>query len=160
MYYSGNKGPNGAKGLPGPRGDQGLPGLRGRPGPPGPQGLGGCPLPNDNTLSRRIRKVGHIFTTTTELYNSLGLENQMSADEFYDYIMKKHSFEKDTISDHYESRAARSTESSTECNGIPVIPGPVGDQGVPGLPGDDGVKGKAGLPGMRNYVHAVDNNDN
>ena len=118
--------------------------------------------------------MGHIFTTATELYNSLGLENQMSANEFYDYIMKEPSFEKDTVSDHLysdESRVARSTESSTDCNGIPVKPGPVGDQGVPGLPGDDGVKGKAGLPGIyiamyihvlylymyiHNYVHAVE----
>ena len=151
MYYSGSKGSNGAKGLPGPRGDQGLPGFRGRSGPPG---LGGCPLPSDNELSRRIREVGHIFSTTTELYNSLGLENEMTADEFYDYIMKKPSFEKDTVSDHLyneESRVARSTESSTDCNGIPVIPGPLGVQGVPGPPGDDGIKGEAGLPGM--YIH-------
>ena len=154
MYYSGNIGPNGAKGFPGPRGDQGLPGLRGRPGPPGPRGLGGCPLPSDNKLSRHIREVGHIFSTITELYNNFGLENQMSADEFYDYIMKKPSFDKDTVSDHlysYESRVARNTESSTDCNGIPVIPGPVGDQGVTGLPGDDGIQGKPGLPGI--YTH-------
>ena len=161
MYSSGNKGPNGAnKGLPGPRGDQGLPGIRGRTGPPGPPGLGGCPLPSDNELSRRTREVGHIFTTTTELYNTLGLENQMSADEFYDYIMKKPSIEKDTVSDHVysdESRVARSTESSTDCNGIPVLPGPVGDQGVPGLPGDDGMKGEPGLPGMYicTYIHLL-----
>ena len=156
MYYPGNKGPSGAIGLPGPRGDQGLPGLRGRIGPPGPPGLGGCPLPSDNALSRHIRKVGHIFTTTTELYNSLGLENQMSADEFYDYIMKKSSIKKDIVSDHLyndESRFARSTESSTDCNGIPVIPGPVGDQGVPGLPGDDGVKGEPGLPGSYTCIY-------
>ena len=156
MYYSGNKGSNGAKGLPGPRGDQGLPGFRGRSGPPGPPGLGGCPLPSDNKLSRHIREMGHIVSTIAELYNSLGLENQMSADEFYDYIMKKPSFEKDTISDHLysdESRVARNTDSSgsTNCSGTPVIPGPVGDQGVPGLPGDDGIKGKSGLPGI--YVY-------
>ena len=154
MYSSGDKGTDGVKGLPGPRGDQGLPGLRGRIGPPGPPGLGGCPLPSDNKLSRHIREVGHIFSTITELYNNFGLENQMSADEFYDYIMKKPSIVKDTLSGHLyrdESRVARSTESSTDCNGIPVIPGPVGDQGVSGPPGDDGIQGKPGLPGI--YMH-------
>ena len=155
MYSSGNKGPNGVRGLPGPRGDQGLPGIRGRMGPPGPPGLGGCPLPSDK-FSRHIREVGHIFSTITELYTSFGLENQMSADEFYDYVMKKRSIEKNTMSDHLysdESRVTRSMESSTDCNGIPVIPGPVGDQGVPGLPGDDGIQGKPGLPGIWTYMH-------
>ena len=156
INYSGNKGSNGVRGLPGPRGDQGLPGIRGRTGPPGPPGLGGCPLPSHKKLARHIREVGHIFSTITELYKNLGLENQMSADEFYDYIMKKPSIEKDTVSDHLysdEIRVARSAESSTDCNGVPVIPGPVGDQGVPGLPGDDGVNGESGLPGICTYMH-------
>ena len=138
--------------MPGPRGDQGPTGLRGKPGPSGPPGLGGCPLPANNKLSRRIREVGHIFSTTSELYDSLGPENQMSADEFYDYIMKK---KEDAVPVHLYSdknRAARSTESSTDCNGILVIPGPIGDPGVPGLPGDDGIKGEAGIPGMYRRV--------
>ena len=142
---------NGARGLPGPRGDQGQTGLRGRPGPPGPPGLGGCPLQSDNKLARQIREVGHVFSATTELYDSLGLENQMSADEFYDYIMKN---KKDAIPNLFsdKNRIGRSTESSTNCNGILVIPGPIGDKGAPGLPGDDGIKGEAGLSGMCIHV--------
>ena len=141
---------DGARGLPGHRGDQGPTGLRGRPGPPGPPGLGGCLLQSDNKLSRRIREVGRIFSATTELYDSLELENQMSADEFYDYIMKK---KKDVVPNHFsdKNRIIRSTESSTNCSGILVIPGPIGDKGVPGLPGDDGIKGEAGSSGM--YIH-------
>ena len=140
--------------MPGPRGDQGPTGSRGKRGPPGPPGLGGCPLPTNNKLSRRIREVGHIFSTTSELYNSLGLEDQMSADEFYDYIMKN---EKDAVPVHLysdENRAARSTESSTDCSGTLVIPGPKGEPGVPGLPGEDGIKGEAGIPGMYRCVCA------
>ena len=137
--------------MPGPRGDQGLPGSYGRPGPAGPPGLGGCPLPDDDDeLARRIREVGHIFTTTSELYSSLDGENKMSADKFYDYITKRPFYEKDTVpnlSDSDDSRVARSTESSTECDGIAVVSGPKGDQGVTGLPGNDGVMGEAGIPG-------------
>ena len=133
--------------MPGPRGERGLKGFRGLPGPPGPQGLGGCPLPDDSKLSRRVREVGHIFATTTELYSNFGAENKMSADEFYDYITKGSFYEEGTVPNLSESRDARSTESSTECNGIVVVSGPKGDQGVPGLPGNDGINGKAGIPG-------------
>ena len=126
-----------------------MPGLRGKPGAPGPPGLDGCSIPHDNKLPRHIRELGHIFTTTTELYNGLGTENEMSADEFYDYIIKKSSFEKDTeLHGDERSRDARSTESSTDCNGITVVSGPKGDQGVPGLPGNDGIKGETGIPGV------------
>ena len=135
-------------GLPGPRGDQGSPGVRGKQGPPGPPGLGGCPLPSDEELSRHVREVGHIISTISEMYNSLGLENQMSADEFYDYVIHKRSIGKDTISDHNDDRVARSTNSSTNFNGIPAIPGPVGDQGVPGRPGVFGTIGESGIPGI------------
>ena len=117
------------------------------PGPPGPPGLDGCPLPDDSELSRRIREVGHIFVTTTELYENLGTKSTMSADEFYNYIVKKSSLEKDSKPDSDESRVARNTESSTDCNGITVVSGPRGDQGVPGLPGNDGMKGKSGISG-------------
>ena len=125
-----------------------MPGVRGKAGPPGPPGLAGCPLPDDTELSRRIREVGHIFATTTELYNSLGIDNKMSADEFYDFIMKRPSFEKDAVPNLSDSRVDRNTESSTDCNGITVVSGPKGDQGVPGIPGNDGLEGKSGIPGM------------
>ena len=144
------RGPNGAKGLPGPRGDQGSPGLRGLPGPPGPPGLDGCPLPDDDELACRIREVGHIFATTAELYNSLDAENKMSADEFYNYIAKGPFNEEGTVPSLLEdddSRVARSTESSTECNGVAVVSGPRGDQGITGLPGNDGIMGEGGIPG-------------
>ena len=159
FYCLGKRGPNGAPGLRGPIGNQGVPGPPGRPGPPGPPGLAGCPLPKNNKLSRRIREVGHIFSSTTELYNSLGIENQMSADEFYDYIMEG---PKNTVPNYLysdDSRAARSTESSTDCNGIEVIPGPKGSPGVSGVPGNDGTKGESGIPGtliiriMYGYVY-------
>lgn len=149
--------------MPGSTGDQGSAGVRGRPGPPGPQGLGGCPPPNSKKLSRQIKEVGHIFTTITQLYEDLGIDNQMSADEFYDYIMKKPSIEKNSVpnlTDYpYDDkrRPARSIESSTSCNGTAVIPGPKGNQGVPGLAGIDGVKGDSGIPGkhmcMRVCIH-------
>ena len=138
--------------MPGPRGDQGLPGAYGRPGPPGPPGLSGCPLPDDEELARRIREVGHIFMTTTELYNSLDAENKMSADKLYDYITKRPFYEEDTVpnlSEGDDSRVARNTEASTdECDGTAVVSGPKGDQGVTGLPGNDGIRGEAGIPGM------------
>ena len=133
-----------------------MPGVRGKEGPPGPPGLAGCPLPDDTELSRRIREVGHIFATTTELYNSLRIDNRISADEFYDFIIKRSSFEKDTepnLSDSDGSRVDRNTESSTDCNGITVVSGPKGDQGVPGLPGNNGLEGKSGIPGMYTYTY-------
>ena len=151
FYTTGDKGINGTKGLPGPRGDQGFPGLRGKPGPPGPPGLGGCPLPSEKELPRHIREVEHILSTIAELYNNLGVEKQMSGDEFYDYIMKKPIHEKDGVSDHLyrdERRVTRSTKSSTDCSGILVIPGPKGCPGIPGLPGGNGRKGLPGVPGM------------
>ena len=150
MCYLGSRGLRGHRGLPGPRGDQGVPGLCGRPGPPGPPGLGGCPLPDNKKLPRHVREMGHIISTTTELYNSLGIENQMSADEFYDHIMEN-SFKEDSLSDHFYhggSRVARNTESTANCSGIVVIPGPKGEQGVSGPPGSDGIRGESGLPGM------------
>ena len=131
-------------------GDQGSSGLRGKQGPPGPPGLGGCPLPDDSELSRRIREIGHIFVTTTELYDNFGKESTMSADEFYDHIIKTPSFE-NTEPHGDGSRVAKSTESSTECNGIAVVSGPKGDQGVPGLPGNNGMKGESGIPGINVY---------
>ena len=82
------------------------------------------------------------------MYENLGTKSTMSADEFYNYIVKKSSLGKDSETDGDESRAARSTESSTDCNGIAVVSGPKGDQGVPGLPGNDGMKGKSGISGM------------
>ena len=150
--------------MPGPRGDQGSPGVHGLSGPPGPPGLDGCPLPDDSELSRRIREVGHIVATTAELYYNFGVENKMSADEFYDYITKRPHYDEGRVpnlSDSDESRDARSTESSAECNGIAVVSGPRGDQGVPGLPGNDGINGEAGIPGayvlniimcLQNYI--------
>ena len=84
------------------------------------------------------------------MYNNFGGENKMSADKFYDYITKQPHYEEGrepNLSDSDESRAARSTESSTECNGIAVVSGPRGDQGVSGLPGKDGINGEAGIPG-------------
>lgn len=153
VCYLGRRGLRGASGLPGVQGDRGYPGVRGRPGPSGPPGLGGCPLPDDVNFPRHLREVGHIISTTTELYNSLGIENLMSADEFYNYIMEKASFNKDTkpkLSDNFysdEGRVARSTESSTDCNGVAIIPGSKGDQGIPGFPGNPGRKGESGIPG-------------
>ena len=75
----------------------------------------------------------------------------MPADEFYDYIAERPYYEEGRVpnlSDSDESRAARNTESSTECNGIPVVTGPRGDQGVPGSPGNDGINGETGIPGI------------
>jgi len=154
VCYSGRRGLRGARGLPGANGERGFPGVRGGPGPPGPPGLGGCPLPDDVRFPRHLREVGHIISTTTELYNSLGIENQMSANEFYDYIMETASSKEDTkpkTSDYIysdESRVTRSTESSTDCNGVTIISGPKGDQGIPGLPGYTGRKGESGIPGI------------
>ena len=172
LIHAGSKGLRGAKGLPGARGDRGPPGDRGEKGPQGPPGLGGCPLPENKKLLRHMREVGHIISTTTELYNSLGLENQMSADEFYDYIINKAIYEEDTIpySSSSDARVTRNTKSSlksttkfstelptelptnssTDCNGVTTIPGPKGDQGVRGLPGNVGIKGEPGISG--NYT--------
>ena len=146
--------------MPGPRGDRGFPGIRGTPGPPGPPGLDGCPLPSEEELPRHIREVGDILSTITKLYNNLGLIDQMSADKFYDYIMKRPSHKKDAVSNYLDSdkrRIARSIKSSNDCCGILVVPGPPGNKGVKGLPGEHGRKGLPGVPGMIcTNTHTID----
>lgn len=151
----GNRGLKGTFGLPGSLGDHGLPGVHGEQGPPGPPGLGGCPLPkfNDTKLSRRMREIGHIISTTTRMYNAFGFENQMSAEEFYDYILKKAAIKNDAVPNNLhnknmnENRVTRSTEPSTACSGVLMKPGPKGNKGLPGVANDPGMMGESGIPG-------------
>ncbi|XP_065921053.1 collagen alpha-1(I) chain-like isoform X2 [Dysidea avara] len=164
----GDKGLSGADGNTGFPGDQGVPGPPGRPGPTGPPGLAGCALPNDERISRRMAELGHIITTTTQLYNSIDVNHEMSAEHFYNYLVtngnKDHTLS--TLSDtanmkdiSYNKRMTRNakkcdtvtftgSKGDTGLKGLSGRDGPIGNHGIPGVNGTDGRHGDAGTPGL------------
>ena len=169
MSTVGSRGPRGFNGLNGPPGDQGTPGLRGPPGPAGPPGLGGCPSP-DHEMTHRALELGYITEVTEELYyGSSDRQYKRSVRKFHNHMVTKimeHKEElKKVMSSQQEasqlsdgvdqSRPTRETdysdemrESSIECGGVPIFPGPKGEQGVrgpPGIPGQNGMPGRAGV---------------
>ena len=174
MYAVGSRGIRGFNGLSGAPGDQGLPGRRGPPGPVGPPGLGGCPQP-DHELVRRALELGYITEVTKELYyGSSNKQYKKSVQRFHNHLVNKIMEQKKEFkkvkSQHQEAsqisngvdhnrftRQMKSSldelrESSFECGGVPILPGPQGDDGVrgpPGMPGENGIPGRPGK-----YLHA------
>ena len=149
---TGKTGSTGAPGLTGPAGEQGVPGARGDSGPPGPPGPTGCSLPENAKLRRHMTTLGHIITRATELYNNLDTK---SAENFYDYLIKKADTKKQTASakNEHKERETRNAYymNTADCEGVIVIPGSKGDAGSAGYPGNDGTQGYPGIPGKYNY---------
>jgi len=142
----GTQGSRGAPGFTGPAGYQGVPGIQGDPGPPGPPGPTGCQLPENAKLRRRMTTLGHIITTATELYNDL---DEKSAENFYDYLIKRATTKEKIEKHEHEDRVTRNAyyTSSADCEGVIIIHGSKGDDGLTGYPGDKGVQGNPGVPG-------------
>ena len=169
MLFIGSKGNRGFNGLSGAPGDQGLPGRRGPPGPVGPPGLGGCPQP-DHELVRRALELGYITEITKELYyGSSDKQHKKSVQRFHNHLVNKVIEYKKEIKkvnqkasqinkgvDHNRfTRQMKPSdelrESSFECGGVPILPGPKGNDGVrgpPGMPGENGIPGRPGK-----YMH-------
>ena len=167
----GSKGPRGFDGLNGTPGDHGPPGVRGRQGPVGPPGLGGCPAV-DHEMARRAVELGYITEVTKELYyGSSDREYKRSIRNFHNHMVTKimeHKKElKKAMSTQQETsqfnsgvdqnRFTRQTDysdelrqSSIECGGVPLLPGPKGEPGVRGSPGMPGQNGLPGRPGKEN----------
>ena len=168
LYAAGHRGPRGFNGLNGNPGDQGPPGYQGPPGPVGPPGLGGCPLP-DHEMMRRTAELGYMTKVTEELYHSSSDKHyKQTVRTFHNHLVKKiiqhkEDFEKVMSSqqgasqinsevDHSWSTrqtdsSAKQRESSIECGGVPILPGPKGETGVrgpPGIPGRNGIPGRPG----------------
>ena len=131
---------DGESGDPGPVGDRGL------PGPMGPPGLGGCPLPKHAT--RRMIELGYITEVTEDIYyNSPNKEYKESVRKFHNHLVEEfiqHKQEIELSGHKIHSRINRQTESSIDCGGVPLIPGPEGDTGIRGLVGPPG---QSGIPG-------------
>ena len=168
VYAIGSRGSRGFDGLNGVTGDQGLPGHRGPPGPVGPPGLGGCPAP-DHEMTRRALELGHITEITKELfYGSSDKQYKKSVRRFHNHLVNKimehkTEFKKVMSSQQTASQvksgvdhnrltrqaeySAELRESSFECGGVPILPGPEGEAGVrgpPGIPGQNGIPGRPG----------------
>ena len=168
MYSVGSRGSRGYDGLSGVPSDQGPPGRRGQPGPVGPPGLGGCPVP-DHEMTRRALELGYVTEITKELYyGSSDKQYKKSVRRFHNHLVNKimehkKEFEKAMSSQQTASqvnsrvdhnRLTRQTEysdelreSSFECGGVLVLPGPKGETGVrgsPGLTGENGMPGRSG----------------
>ena len=149
---TGNRGYPGTDGVAGLPGDQGLPGPPGRPGPAGPPGLAGCASPNDERVSRRMAELGHIITTTTQLYNSIDVKHEMSAEQFYSYLVTYNNKDRTMsgqghISDGKFIPNNRTVRDAEECNEVLMFPGSKGETGLKGQPGKDGTIGNSGVPG-------------
>lgn len=150
MKIAGQRGFQGFDGLDGPPGDPGPVGDRGLPGPMGPPGLGGCPLPKHAT--RRMIELGYITEVTEDMYyNSPSGQYKESVRTFHNHLVKElMRHKKDVELSNYgiHSRANRQAESSTDCGGVPLIPGSKGEAGVPGIVGAPGQSGIPGRPGI------------
>ena len=154
-------------------GNQGPPGRRGQPGSVGPSGLGGCPVP-DHEMIRRASELGYITEVTKELYHgSSDIQFKKSVRRFHNHLVNKIMDHKkefknfmssqqtasqqtasqvDSGVDHNRfTRQTKSSdelrESSFECGGIPILPGPKGEDGVRGPPGVASQNGIPGRPG-------------
>ncbi|XP_065892788.1 collagen alpha-1(IV) chain-like [Dysidea avara] len=151
----GDRGYPGIDGITGLPGDQGLPGPPGRPGLAGPPGLAGCAASNDERISRRMAELGHIIKTTRQLYNSIDVNHEMSAEQFYNHLMtyssQNHMLPSHSISQHIYNEpvsSKRMIRDAKECNAILTFAGSKGDTGLKGLTGRDGQIGGYGVPGV------------
>jgi len=151
---TGDVGYPGADGIAGLPGDQGLPGLPGRPGPPGPPGLAGCVSPNDKRISRRMAELRHIITTTTQLYNSIDVNHEMSAEQFYNYLVTYDNRDHTMLTQGQTKLNGgefvsnnRIVRDAAKCNSVLTFSGSKGETGLKGQPGRDGTIGNSGIPG-------------
>ena len=134
---------DGAPGDPGPIGNPGP------SGPTGPPGLGGCPLPKHAT--RRMIKLGYITKITKDIYyNSPNKHYKESVRKFHNRLVEEfmqHKKDIELSSHDIYNRVNRQSESSINCGGVPLLPGPKGETGVSGLVGLPGQSGIPGRPG-------------
>ena len=166
----------------GASGDQGPPGSRGPPGSVGPPGLGGCPVP-DHEMTRRALELGYITEITKELYHgSSNKQYKKSVRRFHNHLVNKimehkKEFKKVVPSQQTTSQvnsgvdhnrftrqaeySAELRESSIECGGVPILPGPKGEAGVrgpPGIPGQNGIPGRSGKYNIVTYLYLIQYN--
>jgi len=148
ISLTGQRGFQGFHGLDGAPGDPGPPGNRGLPGQIGPPGLGGCPLPKHEKITRRMIELGYVTEVIEDIYySSLNEQYKESVRTFHNHLVNEFiQYKKDIESSMHDihGRVNRQVESSIDCGGVPVIPGPTGEAGVPGLPGGPG---QSGIPG-------------
>ena len=153
---TGQRGYHGFDGLDGESGDHGPVGSPGLPGRIGPPGLGGCPLPKHAT--RRMIELGYMTEITEDIYySSPNDQHKESVRKFHNHLVNEfmqHKREVESSNQEIYYRVNRQTESSADCRGVPLIPGPKGDPGVPGLPGALGQSGIPGRPGSHVYHSA------
>ena len=121
-------------------------------------------------MTHRALELGHITEVTKELYyGSSDKQYKKSIQKFHNHLVNKiiehkkelmSSEQTDSqINDGFEhSRLTRQTkfsdelrESSFECGGVPILPGPKGNDGVRGPPGRPGGNGIHGRPGKYTY---------
>jgi len=149
LKFSGQKGSRGSVGLSGVSGDPGPLGDRGLPGQMGPPGLRGCPLPKDEKIKRRMVELGYITEVIEDIYyNSPDKQYKESVRKFHNHLVNEFMQHKKDIKHGIHDRVNREVESSIDCGGVPVIPGPTGEAGEPGLPGASGQSGIPGRPGI------------
>ena len=119
-------------------------------------------------MARRAVELGYITEVTEELYHgSSDQQYKRSVKHFHNHLIKKITQHKEEIQkvmssqeasqdnskvDHRKftrqtDSSAETRESSIECGGIPISPGPKGDAGVRGPPGMPGENGTPGRPG-------------
>ena len=117
-------------------------------------------------MTHRALELGYITDVTKELYyGSSDREYKKSIQRFHNHLVNKIMKHKEElmssqqtdsrINDGFEhSRLTRQAkfpdelrESSFECGGVPILPGPKGNDGVrgpPGMPGGNGIPGRPG----------------
>ena len=148
---TGKRGFPGTDGVIGLPGDQGLPGPPGKPGSAGPPGLAGCASSTDERISRRMAEVGHIIKTTAQLYNTINVNHEIPADQFYNYLVTyRNKYYVQTtvpIQMNDEFNRKRITRNAKECDAVLTFSGSKGNTGLKGIPGRDGSIGTYGIPG-------------
>ena len=150
LKIAGQRGFQGYDGLDGAPGDPGPAGSPGLPGRIGPPGLGGCPLPKHAT--RRMIELGYMTEVIEDMYyNSPDKQYKENVRIFHNHLVSEFMQHKRDIElsnqEIHNSRVSRQVESSVDCRGVPVIPGPKGEPGIPGLSGAPGQSGIPGRPG-------------
>ena len=117
-------------------------------------------------MTRRALELGYITKVTKDLYyGSSDKQYKKSARRFHNHLVNKIMEHKkefmssqqidSRINDGFEhnrlTRQAKSSEelreSSFDCGGVPILPGPKGNDGVRGPPGISGRNGISGRPG-------------
>jgi len=98
-----------------------------------------------------MAELGHIIKTTTQLYNSIDVNHEMSAEQFYKYLVTysshNHMVPTYSVPQHFYASNSRMIRGAKECNKILTFAGSKGETGLKGLPGKDGQMGNYGVPG-------------